>query len=71
MAVRSNRELHRHAKNMIGDMVVPEEIAVKHWLVKKREKAAQKAAYIVSGCLRAHFAGLYAWAFGLVWRLYV
>lgn len=45
--IKNNRELSKVAKAAIGDMLVPEDVAVKWWLVKKREKAAQKSAYIV------------------------
>jgi hypothetical protein len=43
-SVNSNRELAKIGKTVIGDMVVPEDVAVKWWLTKKREKAAKEKA---------------------------
>lgn len=42
--VNSNRELAKIGKTVVGGMVVPEDVAVKWWLTKKREKRAKENA---------------------------
>eukprot|EP00291_Cryptomonas_curvata_P013158 CAMPEP_0172193356 /NCGR_PEP_ID=MMETSP1050-20130122/24909_1 /TAXON_ID=233186 /ORGANISM="Cryptomonas curvata, Strain CCAP979/52" /LENGTH=390 /DNA_ID=CAMNT_0012868903 /DNA_START=242 /DNA_END=1414 /DNA_ORIENTATION=- len=44
VGVRTNRELSRVAKAAVGDMLVSEDVAVKWWLEKKRERQAEKQA---------------------------
>ena len=41
LSVTHTREIGRYAKTAIGDLSVPEDVAVKHWLTKKRERRAQ------------------------------